>query len=80
MKTHGTPGCSKRGDLYKPNLRYQQWRIQDFPEEGAPASQGVSTYDFAKISQKLHKIERIWARGGRVSLAPPLDSPITKAK
>ena len=31
-----------------------QWRIQDFPEEGAP------TYDFAKISQKLHEIERIW--------------------
>ena len=35
-----------------------QWRIQDFPEEGAP------TYDFAKFSQKLHEIERIWTRGG----------------
>ena len=35
-----------------------QWRIQDFPEEGAP------TYDFAKFSQKLHEIERIWTPGG----------------
>ena len=31
----------------------RQWRIQDFPDVGAP------TYDFAKISQKLHEIERI---------------------
>ena len=35
-----------------------QWRIQDFPEEGAP------TYDFAKFSQKLHEIERIWVGVG----------------
>ena len=25
---------------------------------------GAPTYDFAKISQKLHEIERIWTRGG----------------
>ena len=36
----------------------RQWRIQDFPEEGAP------TYDFAIFSQKMHEIERIWALGG----------------
>ena len=41
-----------------------QWRIQDFPEVGAPTLQGAPTYDFAKISQKLHKIERIWTPGG----------------
>ena len=43
-----------------------QWRIQDFPEEGAPTPRGgAPTYDFAKFSQKLHEIERIWApRGG----------------
>ena len=35
-----------------------QWRIQDFSEVGAP------TYDFAKFSQKLHEIERIWTPGG----------------
>ena len=36
---------------------------------------GVATYDFAKISQKLHEIERIWMTGGggweRTPLAPP---------
>ena len=48
---------------------HSQWRIQDFPEEGAPTLQGgAPTYDFAKFSQKLHEIERIWTpRGGRAS-------------
>ena len=43
-----------------------QWRIQDFPEEGALTlwGRGAPTYDFAKFSQKLHEIERIWTRGG----------------
>ena len=41
-----------------------QWPIQDFPEEGASTLQGAPTYDFAKFSQKLHEIERIWTRGG----------------
>ena len=38
-----------------------QWRIQDFPEVGAPTLQGEAapTYDFAKTFQKLHEIERI---------------------
>ena len=38
-----------------------QWRIQDFPQVGAPTLQegGTPTYDFAKFSQKLHEIERI---------------------
>ena len=50
-----------------------QWRIQDFPEEGAPTPQGgAPTYGFAKISQKPHEIERIWTPGGgaRVPCAP----------
>ena len=57
----------------------QQWRIQDFPEVGAPTPQGGPTYDFAKISQKLHEIERIWALGGGGArpkfyyVDPPLD-------
>ena len=56
-----------------------QWRIQDFPEEGAPTLQaGEPTYDFAKFSQKLHEIERIWTpRGGArpkfYYVDPPLD-------
>ena len=40
-----------------------QWWIQDFSEMGAPTLQGVPTYDFAKISQKLHEIETIWTPG-----------------
>ena len=47
-------------------LRYQ-WRIQDFPEVGAPTLQGAPTYDFAKFSPKRHEIERIWTL-----LDPPL--------
>ena len=47
-----------------------------FPRGGGANSPGrAPTYDFAKISQKLHEIERIctpW--GGRASLAPPLRS------
>ena len=32
---------------------YDQWRIQDFPKEGAPTPPGgAPTYDFAKFSQK----------------------------
>ena len=28
-----------------------------FPEMGAPTLKGAPTYDFAKISKKLHEIE-----------------------
>ena len=31
---------------------------------GANSPGGAPTYDFAKFSQKLHEIERIWTRGG----------------
>ena len=53
-----------------------QWRIQDFPEEGTPTPRGggAPTYEFAKFSQKLH--ERIWTGRGGASLAPPLDPPL----
>ena len=46
-----------------------------FPRGGAPTPQGAPTYDFAKISRKLHEIERIWTPGGggggHASLVPP---------
>ena len=32
-----------------------------FPRGGGANPPGASTYDFVKISQKLHEIERIWA-------------------
>ena len=40
-----------------------------FPRGGGANSpggggKGAPTYDFAKISQKLHEIERIWVPGG----------------
>ena len=34
-----------------------------FPRGGAPTTQLAPTYDFAKFSQKLHEIERIWTGG-----------------
>ena len=40
-----------------------QWRIQDFAQVGRQPSNGAPTYDFAKYSQKLHEIERIWTPG-----------------
>ena len=43
-----------------------QWRIQDFPEEGAPTPRGggAPTHNLAKFSQKLYEIERIWTPRG----------------
>ena len=56
--------------LMKTQQEYQ-WRIQDTPRWGAnPQGGGGTTYEYAKFSQKLHEIKRIWT-GGRVSLAPP---------
>ena len=45
----------------------QQWRIQDFPEEGAPTLKGggAPTYYLPNFSRKLHENEEILAeRGG----------------
>ena len=47
---------------------------------GRQLSRGAPTYDFAKFSQKLHEIERIWTpRGGACPkfyyVDPPLTSP-----
>ena len=33
-----------------------------FPRGGGANPSGVLTYDFAKVSQNLHEIERIWIR------------------
>ena len=54
-----------------------QWRIQDFPEVGRQLPRGAPTYHFAKFSQKLHEIERIWTPGA--SLATPLDPPLNSS-
>ena len=52
-----------------------QWRIQDFPEEGAPTLGGPPGYDFIKISRKPHEIKEYSAPGGGARpLRPPLYS------
>ena len=44
---------------------------------GANYPGGAPTYDFAKIFQKLHEIERIWTlKGGARPSRPPLDPPL----
>ena len=49
----------------------RQWRIQDFPEEGALTLKGGPTYYLANFFRKLHGNEEISGqRGGR-----PLDPP-----
>ena len=51
-----------------------QWQIQYFPEVEAPTLQGAPTYDFAKVSPKLHEIERIWTPVGACIPQAPLRS------
>ena len=57
--------------------RAQQWRIQDFPEEGALTPKGgAPTYYLAIFSLKLHENEEIWGqRGGARMRAPPAPPP-----
>ena len=52
-----------------------QWRIQDFPQGGAPTPKvGVLAYFFG---QKLHENERIWTPGGGARVpGAPLDPPL----
>ena len=54
-----------------------QWRIQDFPKEGAPTPRrGGANIRFCQIFPKTAWIERIWTpRGARVPCAP-LDPPL----
>ena len=60
-------------DMREESIRYDQWRIQDFPEEGAPG--GGAIYYFTNF---LHENKEILVQrgGGVASLAPPLDPPL----
>ena len=42
----------------------KQWRIQDFPEEGAPTPRGRQHTILPNFPKKLHEIERIWTPRG----------------
>ena len=49
-----------------------QWRIRDFPEEGAPTPEWGTSLLFGQFSQKLHENEEILGQtggGGHTSLA-----------
>ena len=46
---------------------------------GANSPGGAPTYDFAKFSQKLHEIERIWTPGGGHPKFYYVDPPLPKA-
>ena len=46
-----------------------QWRIQDFPEEGAPTLKEAIIWLF--FSKKLHEIERVWTPGGGAVAGAP---------
>ena len=49
FRKHLTRFRSEKSEMY-------HWRIQDFPEVGRQPSGGMPTYNFAKFSQKLHKL------------------------
>ena len=60
-------------------LSTNQWRIQDFPEEGGanPKGRGGRQPIIWPIFPKnCMKMKKFWARGGGASLAPPLDPPL----
>ena len=62
--------------MTRSELGINQWRIPDFPEEGAPTPKSAIILPF--FCQKLHGNERIWTRGGgRVARVP--DAPLRSA-
>ena len=75
--SHSYPFCisiNNKKDI--PLILRSQWRIQDFPQEGAPTIKvGVPTYYFSQFfPQKLHKHEKNGYRGGGKRPWHPLGS------
>ena len=57
-------------------VSHLQWRIQDFPEEGAPIPQGGCQHtNLPNFPMKLNEFG-LPRGGGHASLAPPLDAPL----
>ena len=55
---------------------HHQWRIQDFPEEGALIPEGGrQPIIWSIFPENCMKMKKFWA-GGRASLTPPLDPPL----
>ena len=62
----------------KSNFVSLQWRIQDFPQGGAPTPKSAIIFQF--YPRKLHENERIWTPGGGARpWRPPLDPPVVFA-
>ena len=51
-----------------------QWRIQDFPQGGAPTPKIANIFQI--FAENCMKMKEFGPRGGRASLAPPLDPPM----
>ena len=86
LNDHGTEIILTQNDfslVAEKAMKHRQWRIQDFPEEGAPTlggGGGASTYNFVEFSQKLYEIERIWIPSGGGGARPKfyyVDPPLT---
>ena len=56
--------------------RYR-WRIQDFPEVGAPTFQGRPHKILPNFPKNCMKLKEFGPGGGRMSLVPRLDPPMT---
>ena len=51
---------------------YNQWRIQDFPQGGAPTPKIAIIFQI--FAENCMKMKEFGPQGGRASLAPPLGS------
>ena len=51
-----------------------QWRIQDFPQGGAPTPKIAIIFQI--FDENCMKMKEFGPPGGRASLAPPLDPPM----
>ena len=73
-ETDGLHTYSEVSDFFveiNSNLYEYSGRSRISPRRGRQLPRGAPTYDFAKFSQKLHEIERIWAPWrGRVPRTP----------
>ena len=49
---------------------FGQWRIQDFPEVGAPTFRGAPTYDLQNFPKNCMKLKEFGPRGGVLSRPP----------
>ena len=72
-----------KSPLWRANANsHSQWRIQDFPQGGAPTPKSAIIFQiFAENCMKMKEFGPPGGGGGaRVPGAPPLDSPMTLYK